>query len=218
MEPRRGIILMKPPTHPPTHPPRRTSFFATCRPLIKKLLLQNVTNYYQGVQNWFSKQEMELSKQEMELSKQEMELFLSLPCFWSKNFFYNIFSIFTKEFKIGFQNRKWNYPNRKWNYFSHFQASDEKTFFITYSPYLPRNSKWIFKTGNGIIQTGNGIISPISRPPIKKLLLQNISYFYQGVQIKFSKQEMEWSKQEMELFILYTSLWSKNFFYKMFLI
>ena len=136
MEPRRGIILMKPPTHPPTHPPRRTSFFATCRPLIKKLLLQNVTNYYQGVQNWFSKQEMELSKQEMELSKQEMELFLSLPCFWSKNFFYNIFSIFTNEFKIGFQNRKWNYPNRKWNYpnrklnyFTNFRTSNQTTYF-----------------------------------------------------------------------------------------
>ena len=34
MEPRRGIILMKPPTHPPPAT-RRTSFFATCRPLIK---------------------------------------------------------------------------------------------------------------------------------------------------------------------------------------
>ena len=44
--------------------------------LIKKLLLQNVSNLYQQVQNWFWKPEMELSKQEMELSKQEMELFL----------------------------------------------------------------------------------------------------------------------------------------------
>ena len=151
-----------------------------------------------------------------------MELFLPLPGLRSKNFFYNIFSILTKEFKIVFQNRKWNFPNRIWYYFSHlkasdqitslqhllhiyqgiqngfskqkmelstqemelfshFQASDEKTFFITFSPYLPRNSKWIFKTGNGIIQTGNGIISPISRPPIKKPLLQNIFHFNQGV-------------------------------------
>ena len=37
-------------------------------------------------------------------------------------------------------------------------------------------------------------------------------------EMEFSKQEMEFSKQEMELFILYTSLWSKNFFHKMFLI
>ena len=39
----------------------------TSRPLIKKLLLQNVPHLYQGVWNWFSKQEIELSKQEMEL-------------------------------------------------------------------------------------------------------------------------------------------------------
>ena len=116
---------------------------------------------------------------------------------------------------MDFQNRKWNYPNRKWNYFSHFQASDEKTFFITYSPYLPRNSKWIFKTGNGIIQTGNEIISPISRPPIKKPLLKNIFHFHQGIQNWFSKQEMEFCKQEIELYILFPSLWSKNFFNKM---
>ena len=99
---------------------------------IKKLLLQNVFHSNQGVQNWFS-------KQEMELSKQEMELFIPFPGLWSKNFFYNIFSILTKEFKIVFQNRKWNFPNRKLNYFSHFQASDQTKSFTTYSPYLPRS-------------------------------------------------------------------------------
>ena len=35
--------------------------------------------------------------------------------------------IWSKEFKINFQNRKWNYPDRKWNYFTHFQAYDQKT-------------------------------------------------------------------------------------------
>ena len=104
----------------------------------------------------------------------------------TKNFFYNIS---TKELKIGFQ-------NRKWNYFSHFQVSDQKTSFITSSPRLPRNSKFVFKTKNGIIQTGNGIISPTSRPLITKLLHIN-----QGVKNWFSKQEMELSKQKMELFL-----------------
>ena len=33
----------------------------------------------------------------------------------------------------------------------------------------------------------------------------------------FWKQKMELSKQEMELFLLFPDLWSKNFFYKMFL-
>ena len=47
----------------------------------------------------------------------------------AKNIFYNVFLIFTNEFKIGFQNRKWDLPNRKGNKFSHFQASVKKTYF-----------------------------------------------------------------------------------------
>ena len=60
---------------------------------------------------------------------------------------------------------------------------------------------------------------------MKKIVLQNVYHFYQGVQNWFSKQEMELSKQEMELFkqemelfYLLPGLWLKNFFYKMFLI
>ena len=103
-------------------------FSPSSRLLIKKLLLQNVS------QNWFS-------KQEMELFKQEMELFLPLPDLWSKTSFTKCFS------------------------------------------FVPRVSKLISKTGNGIIQTGNGIISPTSRPLTKKLLLQNVFHFIQGLQI-----------------------------------
>ena len=72
-----------------------------------------------------------------------MKLFLLFTDLWSKNFFYNIFSISTKEFKIDFQHRKLNYPNRKWNYFSHSQASDPKTSFTDngyISPYLIINT------------------------------------------------------------------------------
>ena len=39
----------------------------------------------------------------MELSKQEMELFIPLPGPWSKNLFYEMFLIWSKEFKINFQ-------------------------------------------------------------------------------------------------------------------
>ena len=67
----------------------------TYRPLIKKLLLQHLLHIYQGIQNCFS-------KQDMELSKRETELFLPLPGLLWKNFFYNIFSISTKEFKMDF--------------------------------------------------------------------------------------------------------------------
>ena len=31
--------------------------------------------------------------------------------------------------KWNYPNRKWNYLNRKWNYFTHFQTSDQKTYF-----------------------------------------------------------------------------------------
>ena len=60
---------------------------------------------------------------------QNRKLFLPLPGLLSKIFFYNILSVLTQEFKISFQNRKWNYPNKTWNYFSHFLASDQKTYF-----------------------------------------------------------------------------------------
>ena len=109
----------------------------------------------------------------------------------------------SKVFKNGFQ-------NRKWNYFSHFLTSDQKTYFTICFSFVPRDSKLIFKTGNGIIQTGNGIISPTSRPLIKKLLLQKFSHFHQGVPNRFSKQETEKSKQEMEWLISLPALWSKT--------
>ena len=48
-----------------------------------------------------------------------------------------------------------------------------------------------FYTGNGNIQTGNGIISSTSRSQIKKLVLRSVSHFHQGVQNRFSKQEIE---------------------------
>ena len=75
----------------------------------------------------------------------------------------------------------------------------------------------VLKTGNGIIQTGNGIISPIYCSMIKKLLLQKVSNFYNGVQNWCWKEEMELSKQEVELFLLFPNHWSNNFFYKIFL-
>ena len=151
----------------------------------------------------------------MELSKQEMESFLPLPGLWSKNFFCNISSILTKEFKIGFQNRKWNYPNRKWNYFSRFQVSDHKTSFTTSYPYEPKrlnigfqNRKWNYfshfwasdqktsfttsspyypRSSKMVFKTVNGIIFPNSGPLIKNRLLQHLFHIYQGVQNGFSK-------------------------------
>ena len=68
----------------------------TFGPLIKKLLLKHLLHIYQGIQNWFS-------KQELELFKQEMELLLPLPGLWSKNLFYTILSMLTKESKLVFK-------------------------------------------------------------------------------------------------------------------
>ena len=168
-------------THQPSHPP----IFFSCEASLSSWILNHLLTHSSSIlprsPKLVSKQEMELSKQEMELSKQEMELFHPLPDLWSKNLFYKMIIIFTHEFKINFLNRKWNSPKRKWNYFSYFQASNQKTSFAKCFSFKPRSSELIFKTGNGIIQTGNGIIYPISRPLIKKLLLQSVSHLFQGV-------------------------------------
>ena len=37
---------------------------------------------------------------------------------------------FSKGFKIDFQNKKLNYLKRKGNHFSHFEVSDQKSFFF----------------------------------------------------------------------------------------
>ena len=60
-------------------------------------------------------------------------------------------------------------------------------------------------------------ISPTSWPLIKKLILQNVSHFYQGVRIQIFKQEMEIFKQDMDLILHFQVSDQKNFFYKMFL-
>merc|ERR1712208_173774 len=82
-----------------------------------------------------------------------MELFLPLPGLCSKFFFYKMFFICSKGFKIDFQNKKWNHLNWKWNYFSHFQASDKKASLTKCFSFDPRASNLIFETGNGNIQT-----------------------------------------------------------------
>ena len=81
-----------------------------------------------------------------------------------------------------------------------------KTPFTKCFPFDPKGSNSIFETRNGFIQTGNGIIFPTSLPQIKKLLLQNISHFYQGFQKQFPIQKIQLSKKEMELFLLLPDL------------
>ena len=98
----------------------------------------------------------------MELSKQEMELFLLFHDFELKNCFNKILTIFTKESKSSFTNRKCNDPNRKWNYFSYIQTLDQKTFLTKNLPFLQKNPNPFLQSGNRIIKTGNGIISPNS--------------------------------------------------------
>ena len=62
------------------------NFADTYRPLMKILVLQNVSHFYHGVQNWFS-------EHEMQFSKLELEFFIVFPCLQSKNFFYKMFLI-----------------------------------------------------------------------------------------------------------------------------
>ena len=105
-----------------------------------------------------------------------------------------------KGFKINFQNRKQNYLNRKWNYFSHFHASDQKTYFVRCFSFDPRGSKLIFKTENGIIQTGNGIISPPSRPLIKKLILQIVLICSKGFKMDFQNRKWNYPNRNWNYF------------------
>ena len=70
--------------------------------------------------------------------------------------------------------RKGNNQTRKWNYFSHFWASDQKTYFHDILCFTME-----FKID---FQTGNGIIPPTPRPVTKKLLLKNVSHFHKGAQ------------------------------------
>ena len=77
--------------------------------------------------------------------------------------------IFTKTFKIDFQ-------NRKWNYISYFKASNQKTSFTSCFLFLPRNPKFIFKTENRIIRIGNENIFPLSGPWSKNFFSRCFSF------------------------------------------
>ena len=104
-----------------------------------------------------------------------------------------MFHIWSKGFKINFQNRKWNYPNRKWNYFSNFQASDQKTPFTKCFTFDPRGSKLIFKTGNGII-------SPNSLPLIKNLFYWIFLIWSKGFKINFRTRKWNYPNRKWNYF------------------
>ena len=129
---------------------------------------------------------------------------LIYPEIGRENFFY-------KMFYQGVQN---GFSKQKMELFIKFTGLwSKKLLFII----LTNKLKIDFKTG--IIQTGNkNIYTTFSRPLIRKLLWQNVSHFYQGLQNWFLKQDMELFKQEMGLFLPLPVLWSKNFFNKNFLI
>ena len=175
-------------------------------PLIKKLILQKVSNFYNGVQNWCWKEEMDLSNRKWNcfsyfLTTDQTTSFTK--CFW-------ILSTRLKlDLKIG------NGIIQTGNgIISISWPQIKKTLLQKFSNFYQWVQNW--KMENGIIQRGNGINSPISWPPIKKLLLQNVSNIYQQVQNCFCNQEIESFKQQMELFLLFPELQSKTSFTKCF--
>ena len=184
--------------------------FATSGPLIKKFLLQNVTQLIQGVQINFQNRNGIIQTGNGILSP-----FSGL---WWKISFYKMILIHSKGFKIDIKNRKCNYPNRRWNHFPNFEASDQKISFAKCFSFILNWFKIYFSKQKWNYPNRKRTYFSISRPLIKNLLLQNVSHLFQGFQNRFSKQEMEWCKQEMELFLPLPGLWSKKFFYKMFLI
>ena len=102
------------------------------------------------------------------------------------------------------------------NYFSHFQASDQKASFTYCFSFNQTGSKLIFKTGNGIILTGNIIISPTSRPPIKKLLLQHIFYLFQSFQNWFQNRKRNYPNRKWNYFSHFQASDQKTYFTKCF--
>jgi len=81
----------------------------TSKPLIKKLLLQNVSHLIQGVQNWFQ-------NRKWNYPNRKWNYFSNIQASDQKTSFLKMFLIYSKELKIYFQNRKWNSPNRKWKH------------------------------------------------------------------------------------------------------
>ena len=108
------------------------------------------------------------------------EIHLKMLCLALKGFLFLV--VFSCEASLSFHNLIDSHTVSNIYICCFLQTSDQKTSFTKHLSFDPRGSKLIFKTGNGIIQTGNGIISPTSRPLIKKLILQNVSHLFQGIQ------------------------------------
>ena len=164
---------------------------STSRPLIKKNFFYDIFSILpKKLKIWFelSKQEMELFllfpdlrsknfckrmflnfikqyrfwKQEMELSKQEIKLFFPISGPLIKNIFYDIFSIFTKDFNIDFWNRRCNFQNWKWNYFSAFQASEPKASDTKSFSFSPNSSKLIFQQKMELLKQEMELFLPLT--------------------------------------------------------
>ena len=125
--------------------------------------------------------------------------------------------IFTNEVKINFQNRKWNYPNRKG---SNFSTSGPliKTSFTRCFTFSPKEFRMDFQKRKYNYSNRKWNHFSNFQASEKKLLLQDVSHFPQGVWDWYSKWEMELFKQEIELFLPLSGRWSKNYFNINFLI
>ena len=146
----------------------------------------------------------------MELFKQVMELFHPLPDLWTKNLFYEMSLILTKEFLIDFQNRKWNYPNRKWNYlnrkwnyFTHFQTSDQKTSFTKCFSFLPRSSKLILKQEMESFKQEMALFLPLPVLSSKNFFNKNFLISTQEFKIDFQNRNRNHLNRKRSFIIIF---------------
>ena len=72
-----------------------------------------------------------------------------------------------------------------------FPVHRSKNFFYNMFCICSKGIEIDFQNRNWNYQTGSGIISPISRAPIKKLLLQNVFICFKGFKIDF--QNRKWN-------------------------
>ena len=120
-----------------------------------------------------------------------------------------MFLICSKGFKIYFQNRKWNYPNRKWNYFSHFQASDQKTFLQNVFHLIQGVQNYFSKQEMELSKQEVELFLLI-----KKLILQNVFHLFQGFQNKFLNRKWNYPNRKGNYFSYFQVFDQKTSFAK----
>ena len=143
-----------------------------------------------------------------------MELFLTFSVIGWKNLFYKSFTIWSKDFKLVFRNRKRNDLTRNWNYFSPFQISDKKLLLQKLTHLVHWSQNGFQKQEKELHKQEMELFFPFLVIWSKNLFYKSFPIWSDDSKMVSRKQDMELSKEEKELFLPFPVIRSKNFFYK----